>query len=278
MFVRGENTIFALINTTTIGGSTACFLGTPCEVTADGTELHPNTSYATPVQGVGTCFDADGRFDLAQEGCPLDDGRQLTIEGYPPQAVQPVITRPDGTQVEANWDTILVGSLPYYRYKTGPVGQVDCREETGYSDVIALADQDRIDELLPTEEGSYYLCVVAGENEQVDESWQPLAFVTVGRAEIDTTPPTVAPIISVIEAEGDYLIDFIFSIPELADYRFKVGPVDTTDCTVTDDYQRYRRFPTSVSADQLPVKVCAIGFDNADNASPPAERIVDVDL
>ena len=44
--------IFALINTTTVGGEYACALGVPCEVTKSGTQMRPNSSYATPVTGV----------------------------------------------------------------------------------------------------------------------------------------------------------------------------------------------------------------------------------
>jgi hypothetical protein len=74
LFLEGGEEIFALINTTTIGGQTPCDLNAPCEITVTGPQYRFNTSYATPVDGIGRCFNADGRFDLARPDCPLQDG------------------------------------------------------------------------------------------------------------------------------------------------------------------------------------------------------------
>lgn len=271
----GTDEIVALMNTTNIGGLTSCYLGAPCEVTTAGTVFRPDTSYATPVVGLDACFNAYGTFTLNAEGCPLDDGRQLLVNGAPVQGVQPLITAPDGTQREATWNAGLSGDLPYYRYKTGRAGQIDCADEAGYGPPIALADLDRIDDLLPIEEGSYLLCVLAGENPVVDETWQTPERATIARALIDTTPPSLEPTFNIIpDGTGGFMVDPIFAIAELVDYRLKSGPVSETDCADEEGYLPYRRFPITVPADQTPAKVCVIGTDYAGNEAPPYELLL----
>ena len=71
VFFAGAEEISALITTTTIGGGTPCDLNAPCEITAVGPVFRHNTTYATPVDGIGRCFDPNGRFDLSLANCPL---------------------------------------------------------------------------------------------------------------------------------------------------------------------------------------------------------------
>jgi hypothetical protein len=275
VFERDKTQIVGLMNTTNLGAITPCYLGAPCEVTTEGTVFRPDTSYATPVVGLDFCFDESGRFTLDAEGCPLDDGRQLLVSGSPSQGVQPVITELDGTQRSATWNASLSGELPYYRYKTGRAGQVDCTVDDAYGPPIALADLSVIDDLLPAEEGSYLLCLLAGENPIVDDTWQLPERATIARALIDTTPPTVEPTFSILpDGTGGFMVDPIFAIGELVNYRLKVGPNAETDCASEDDYLPYRRFPVNVPADQIPAKVCVIGSDYAGNEAPPYELLV----
>lgn len=275
VFEANKGQIVALINTTNLGAITPCYLGAPCEVTSAGTLFQPDTSYATPVVGLDACFNAYGTFTLNAEGCPLDDGRQLLVSGTPTQGVQPVITAPDGSQRQASWNATLSGELPYYRYKTGPAGQIDCAMDEGYGPPIALADLDRIDDLLPAEEGSYLLCVLAGEAPIVDATWQLPERATIARALIDTTPPTVEPTFNIMpDGMGGFMVDPIFAIGELVNYRLKSGLAAETDCGDDEGYAFYRRFPITVPADQMPAKVCVIGSDYADNESIPYELLL----
>jgi dienelactone hydrolase len=273
LFALGSDDVVALINTTSIGGVTPCAAGVPCEATSDGTQLLAGTSYATPLAGLGACF-VDGRFDLTLPDCPLDDGRQLLISGHPSQPIQPTATGSDGQTVAASWNATLSGDLPYYRYKIGPAGPTDCRVDEGYGEVVALGNQQVINDPLPPEEGSTVLCVLAGDTPVVDESWQPVEQATLVRAEIDTTPPVLVPFINIHRFGEDISFEPIFVVPELSDFRIKFGPPETTDCSVSDDYFIYRRIPVRVPADQLPAKICVIGADVAGNAGEPVEHIV----
>ncbi|MGH2592769.1 MAG: trypsin-like serine peptidase [Anaerolineae bacterium] len=275
VFAEGSDAVFALINTTTVGGEYACALGVPCEVTGTGTQMRPNTSYATPIVGLSRCFNADGRFGLGAPDCPLDDGQQLKLSGHPLSAIQPVVTDNTGATRRAAWNTTLSGDFTHYRYKTGPVSSVDCRDEAGYSDPIALVKDNLIEEEIPEAEGFYYLCLVAGDRPAVDVTWQPIVDATVGFAHIDTTPPLIPPILSVQEFESEYLVEPIFKLPELVHYILKFGPPATTDCNDPAGYEPYRRFPVSLEKrNQVPAKLCVIGYDDANNPTTPLEQIL----
>ena len=273
VFAGESNAVVALMNTTNIGGFTPCASGVPCEVTAAGTRVAPDTSYATPVSGLDACF-ANGRFELDLPDCPLDRGEQLTISGYPTQPIQPTSPGTDGQPVAAAWDAILSGTQPFYRYKTGPAGSTDCRDESGYGDVLAVSIHQVIADRIPTQEGSYVLCVIAGPTPEVDASWQSAANATAVRAEIDTTPPQIEPFVNILRLGDQISIEPVFVVPELSDFSVKVGPPDSTDCQSDVDYFLYRRVPIQVAAEDLPVVVCVVGRDMAGNAAPPFQQIV----
>ena len=264
VFVGDEMAVVALINTTNIGGVTACALGSPCEVRPDGTVWIPDTSYATPVVGLRACF-VEGLFDAAAEGCPLDAGRQLAITGQTVTVAQSPVA----------WTVTLEGDLPYYRYKTGRAGATDCAVDEGYGNAVVLAEDNLIDDALPPEEGSYLLCVVAGESPSVDETWQPVAWATAARLEVDNTPPALAPQLSFnLDGEGGFFFEPLFVVPELSDFLVKFGPEALTDCADDQGYERYRRIPFHMAQDQRPGRICVIGSDAAGNAGAWTEWIV----
>ena len=275
VFVAGSQAIFALINTGTVGSKFACALHAPCEVTDTGTEMLLNTSYATPVVGLAACFTAQGRFDLSALDCPLDDGRQPTLAGYPQTALQPLLTDSMGTAQRPTWNTTLSGNFTHYRYKTGPVSHINCQEDTGYSEAIALTQDPLITDTIPAAEGFYYLCVVAGSSPTVDATWQSTQHATIVVAQIDATPPTILPDVSIRDLGSEYAIEPIFEQPELADYSWKLGSPTTTNCSDPTAYQRYRRIPIRLDkSTELPSKLCLIGFDSAQNPTPPLEKMI----
>ncbi len=274
VFAAAGEELFALIQSSTVGARHPCYLGAPCEITPGGVEMRRDASYATPVDGLGACFGADGRFDLAQEGCPLDDGRQLALSGAPTRPVQPQTTREDGTDIPATWNAALDGDLPYYRVKTGAVGTVDCRDEEGYGAVIAVAEQPRFDDPLPATGGRSLLCLVAGNSAVVDEGWQQTAVATVAQVEVDSTPPRGTAVLDISRRDGLALIQPVYDPPELADFYLKAGPVDGTDCAVEEGYFPYRRVPLAAPVDDLPWTVCIIAQDMAGNAAPAVAREV----
>ena len=262
LFSTESNTLYALINTV-VAGDTPCYLGMPCEIGEGQVALNPMHSYATPVDGLGACFGGSGRFALTPD-CPLPPIDQLELSGFPLSAGMPPLT----------WDLTLSGTQPFYRYKTGPASATDCRVPDGYSAPIALADRSHIDDPIPTGDGAYLFCVQAGESPSVDATWQSLDHPTVIWAEVDTVPPTKVPQLHVQDFGDSYRVEPLFEVPELSDFLLKVGPANATDCATDEDYFRYRRIPIRIPKADAPVRVCVIGFDFANNATPPLDTVL----
>jgi hypothetical protein len=144
--------------------------------------------------------------------------------------------------------------------KAGPVGQVDCREASGYQPIDAAAFQPPA----PSGEGFHVACVAPLEGATVASGVASFAIL-----QVDDTPPVVEPELSIIEGEdGAFSIEPIFATPELSDYLVKVGPRATVDCADPEGYVRYRRMPIQVPAADVPASACVIGHDLADNAAP----------
>lgn len=260
LFTTKNNLLYGLINTT-VEGNSACYLGVPCELTTDGVTVNETASYATPLYGMERCFTKDGNFDLSAD-CPLPSPIQLTMD-FPISISQPPLS----------WDAALAGDLPYYRYKTGAAGVVDCRSEEGYSAAISLSDHPTIPDAIPDEEGFYLLCLLAGKSKTVDNTWQNLSLPTVAIAQIDITQPQIAPQLSIRETPDSFHVSLVFLPPELSDYVYKIGPKENTDCTDDQNYIRYRRIPLGIERGDVPIRLCVIGFDNANNPTPPLDML-----
>jgi hypothetical protein len=80
--------VAAVLTTTTAGTGSGgdCALGKPCRLTAAGTSVVPDESYAMPVRGLDDCF-PQGRFALGGE-CPLP-GQTLVASAVQPARAGP---------------------------------------------------------------------------------------------------------------------------------------------------------------------------------------------
>lgn len=172
-----DGDIFALVNTGISKlGISNCSLDHPCEVGTTRAAPNPGNSYGVDVTGLGSCFGADGRFDLGATGCPLDPGVQLDID--------PGLQSDVGSNqpVAWKWGATLSGSFPSFRYKTGPVHETDCRSPAGYSDPIALGNQAFADQVISTVSGFYFLCILAVGDAGAEAQSPMFPSVVVGRA------------------------------------------------------------------------------------------------
>lgn len=268
--------LVGLINTTTYRGEQGaeCWLGRPCESTADGEVAVPDTSYAQPVAGIERCFTKDGVFTPGGR-CPLEPGTGAEIAGAPLTVNPTVVPAVDLLPVQqTTWATTVAGDgITHYRYKIGPLGTQDCSIEQGYSAPTPVTTP--IDDALPTTEQRLLLCVLGGPSATPDAAWQAPANASLWIAYIDTTAPTVPVTFSVDgDAKTGWRIEPVFNPPELSLYMIKDGPAKTTDCKDLSDYGFYRRIPINIPADGVPHRFCAIGFDDATNASEPAGRVL----
>ena len=276
-----RNQVIALINTTTAGSPPYgdCYLNRPCEVGPGGPRVRENTNYAAGLAGVRECFDDAGRFTLARAGCALDNGRQLRATGYPPAAVQPWIRdSATGALRRATWNVTIGGEdFSYYRFKTGPEEQTDCRNPAGYGPVIKLSEHNRFNDEIPEREGRYYFCLLGGALPAVDETWQPPRFATQVHVEIDVTPPRLSPVYLVRDLGDRWQVTLVFALPELSGYQYKIGRFGEIDCRLPAGYREYLRVPVSVSKTDGPQTFCLIGRDYADNQSYPRELLLETD-
>jgi len=275
VFAREGSQIHALMNTTARGSEdiTDCYADRPCELTATGYTVHPDASYATPIVGLGACFDEHGNFDRRRAPCPLDDARQLEVQGGPLGANQPYVMD-NGVRRRLRWDRALRHpEFTHYRYKTGPAPSTNCRDLAGYGAPIALDATTTIRDEIPEAEGFYYLCLLGGQSAQPGATWQDPRFARIEQVQIDTTPPRRLPGTLVHDFGADGLrVELIFYPPELSQYRYKVGPPSSTDCTQPDGYDDYVRVAVPIPADSLPAKLCIVGADEAGNVAPPFAR------
>ncbi|MBS1827289.1 MAG: trypsin-like peptidase domain-containing protein [Acidobacteria bacterium] len=244
--------VIGIVNTTThlawsAGGDFDCYAGRPCELSNNTQRVEEETSYSIPVAGLLNCFNSAGDFSLANDACPLDRGRPLTI------------TRRQRTQKPgATWAATITTTAPTYRYKAITAGaSQDCRDNTGYSQPISTPT---IDDPIPAEENRYLLCVVP--------EGVPTRDATVVIARIDSTPPILPPYYSVTQNESNYRIPFEFIPPELSSYSYKFGPPETTQCDDTG-YRPYLRIPISLPIREGPYRFCFFTQDEADNRSKP---------
>ena len=250
-----DGAVVGIINTTTIAapGGGECALGRPCEVTAKGVVQYANTSYAQPVEELAGCF-TDGTFGL-RNGCSLEPGNPTVVSqpqrsGKAPWAWNATVTSPGFTKAAL---------------KIGPIESTDCRNSQGYGAPAALTT---ITDPAPDSEGFTIACVAGVKPDG------SLALVKAGfaMAVTDNTPPVVPiELATGGNATDGYFTEPIFDVPELTNFRVKIGPKGSTDCASDTDYMPYRRVPYQVAPADLPVTICVIGSDEAGNESLPAE-------
>lgn len=266
----GGERVAGIVTTATTGidytsGDFACYTNRPCELVRDGARVILEKGYALPLAGLDGCFAANGRFNLRLFTCVLDPGVELTLRGVPPTAVR----------AGAVWNVGLSGAPhTHYRYKTGPEGTTDCRQDEGYGEVRTVAEAPIIREPLPQIPGRYLLCVLGGFGEIVDDRWQQPRYATFAHTSVDTAPPVLPPMWDVRETNAGYNVSLQYVIPELSDYRYKFGPVDSTDCSLMRDYFVYRRVPVTVPAGPGLSRFCIVAGDRVENFSQPTELLL----
>ena len=265
--------VVGIVNTTTVGAPVggACYLGRPCEVSADGVTMQPNTSYAQPVEPWAACFNQGAAMMGygVSSACGLEPGSPVvTVDDLAP-------TLPD---IQADTFHRVGVQVPdpsvEFAVASGPIASTDCRDRDSYGDP-QIAEQVEpssplasaiFDVTLADEEGISLVCVAPVVDGDVQTAQAAYVVLT-----IDRTPP-VAPIeLSQSGSDIDgYIVEPIFSTPELSDYRVLIGPAASTDCDVPlDEYGSYRRIPFRIEPTDLPVAVCVIGLDLAGNESAP---------
>ncbi|MFI0902293.1 trypsin-like peptidase domain-containing protein [Streptomyces sioyaensis] len=267
------NRLVALINTVSTPGYLGCGLGRPCEGSASGLAVpQDNTAYAIPVDAVASCLDSMG-LQLDKSGCRLDPGEQVdvTSSGQETQSHTP--------HGPARWDAHITpvdtAQHKYAAFKSGPFGVVDCTDPLGYTRPRRLpADGLDYTHILPTRDNLYVLCVAGGPDDNAGRWGKSFHHPSYAFARVDNTPPTASPEINIEDSDADYWVRPLFLPWEITRYEIKYGPTTTTDCNDVDGYRPYRKVPVTLPKAGAPWTVCLVGYDNADNATPPANFAV----
>jgi hypothetical protein len=257
--------VVGILNTGNAGvehvtGDYRCFLNQPCEVTAEGFRYREDTNYGLDITDLGACLTA-GRIDE----CPLDRSPQMSLSSTQRAAQSP-----------ARWNVGLSSQqLTHYRYKSIRQGADDCRDPRGYGTVRAVAEEARITDTLPEQEGHYHLCVLGGATATPDATWQQPDAASIVLLRVDNTPPTVPLRYLLTDLGEQYLIDPIFQIPEYSHFRYKVAETAADTCDRTEGYRNYLRIAVRIPKRDNAYRMCVIGYDDADNPTPPLELLLD---
>jgi hypothetical protein len=176
----------------------------------------------------------------------------------------------------STWGIALTGpptGLSRMRIATGRPGTLDCHDLDAYGEPVPVPEDGLYDPPLPTEDGSHLMCLIGVTRDEPDQWAAAARFPMVMRVDIDRIPPLVPVELSVVEEPGGWFVEPIFRPPELSMFDWKWGPPDTTDCDDPTDYTPYLRFPTSLGRADAPIRLCVIGYDDANNATPPLDRV-----
>lgn len=261
--------VVAMINTTTAGSDPArggaCFLNRPCEVTAAGVRMVPQTSYAQSVAGVGACFTATGEFAL-REACPLptsdvwaEFGGGSFRGGSEGDAFDQL---PQASLVGRTAGTVRTGLVPI---GDGTACQNPATYQGATTITVPAAGKNweqlgtKVPVDLPTKEGHYLLCAVKGED---------FAGAAGVLFDVDRTPPVLPAGAEVTGDEGGLTVVPHLDPPELSTVRFTWGAPDEVDCADTDAFQDFFIVPLNLAAEDLPATYCVYGLDSAGNRTP----------
>jgi len=272
LFDAETGAVIGVIGTTTLlnfqqGPDYDCQVNRPCVIRRGGPAMERDTSYAADIQGVFRCFDETNTLDLQRPGCPLDPGFQLTVQSGANEV------RPEVDGKPATWDATLKGKQLYYAYKHFPAGEDNCGSLWGYSTPILVADAPIISDPIGREDGYYFLCVIAGDTDSFDSSWQQPSHASIRFKRLDSQPPLVPVDYDVEALENAYRLVFTTGGEGTSDLGIgleKKGPLSATDCADPSGYRIQLSIPDVIRPSDYPLRICSKMSNKAGNFAAPA--------
>lgn len=260
LIVSATGMVAGIIGTGNVGNpeppsDELCGRNDPCELRGANSVWVRNSSYATPAAPAAACFDA-GVFQLTATGCGL----------APATAVRVLEQRLSG-RPGASWNTTITSdSMRFFRYKVFPQGAGDCAEESGYSQPEPVPG--RLSELLPTPEGRYFACVIAGVSPTPDSTWESRRFANLVHLRVDATPPAGPPRFDLFQNGNGF-----YFVPGASLSTSIFPKADEAESSTCADLSTYRRiYPVPWFIPKGAVKrLCLVMEDAAGNTSPPVE-------
>lgn len=254
VFTSNSQAVFAIINTTTIGGIGDCELGAPCELRRnDKPIVVGNTSYMLDVTKVARCF-VNGVFDINSGSFPYEKPSDFNI------SLKDNVRNFNNSNISQYLELVIDNSSST-SYK---VESYEVFEPSNYNNFIPN-NLGVIKIPIPSNEGFYVISVL--KNGQFDK----IKYLTF---KIDFSAPSKDLIhLDTINDIGGFSIQPVFKYPELVQFYWKYGRESACDCNDLNDFNPYNRIPIQVENSQRPYKVCVIGSDLANNKTTPKEFI-----
>lgn len=266
---RYSNEIIGVVTTGYLpAGFAPCAEYVACTRTEDGYEPVPDNRYGTPVTFLNGCFVQGRLVKEATSSCALYPAFSVDLETNSPARYQRLVKQPDGTTAIPTWNYRFNISTAFYRHKTVRAAK-DCESGHNYSDPISSVDAF-IDTKVGTEPGFYFLCILGvGSADQTP----PRGLITILSlpVEILDGAPTAQPNLSIFEGVGVALGQ---SEDQYHTYTVKFGPVETTDCSVEEEYEPYNQIGYLLKNEELPQRFCSIAYDKLEQASKPREDLL----
>jgi hypothetical protein len=288
---------------------TACALGLPCQVSDDGgISVKEDTSYMLPVGALAGCF-AGGAFTLGGD-CALEDPATVLPARAVASVAKPGSTVEVQLEGELPEGISSTAAIEVKQGKLGTVDCGAPEGWLGAAEAAAQAAADAgVADVAPSASTAPAASAGADPAASADSGASPAAGSAAGSGDVAPTPPEqwsypvilpadegftlvcvglaahptevvikadgTAPDPGTIElttttVEGGVQVEPVFDPPELTQFRWVSGPVDSIDCSTAEGYVEYRRVPATIQAADLPSTVCVIGIDEAGNESKPA--------
>jgi V8-like Glu-specific endopeptidase len=239
--------IWGMINTTTIDAIGVCELGAPCEFEMG---IIPSTKFETTyildVTNIYSSFNSSGVFDLNISTNKLEKPNGLKV------SLKNGVRNFGKNDLENNKLSFTSNTISS-SYRIDSFESYQWENSSGFNPI-----HSEITEInFPNQEGFYVLTVLS------NGSKNRLTF------KMDFTEPA-AELIRLNQNKldnGDYRINPVFVYPELVQFKWKIGSLNSCNCFDDVDYQFYNRIPKFIYKKDLPVKICVMGFDLAANQS-----------
>lgn len=306
----GEAVAMVTTTTIGATGETECALGLPCRVSdGGGVTVEEDTSYMLPVAALAACFqqgaftlggDCDledpasvlpalaaasvakpaSTVDIRLDG-ELPEGFASTAEIEVKQGEVGTVdcAAPEGwlgaaeaaalAAADAGVGEVAASAPPAPSTSASAEPEASANPATSPAQPSAGASSGGVAPTSPRQ-WTYPVILPPGEGFTlvcVGSAAQPTGVVI----ESDGTPPDPATIeLTTTKSEGGVRVEPVFDPPELTEFRWVSGPVESIDCATSEGYVEYRGVPATIQAADLPSTVCVIGIDGAGNESKPA--------
>lgn len=248
VLTRNSNQVFAVMNSTTLAAG----------------------NYGNPISYLRRCFVA-GQFSTDPELCPL----------FPTFSVEPadfvrryhkVKLDAEGNEVYPDWNMAFSINKPFYRYKTVREA-IDCENPRDYSPAID-AGNARISAQIGPQPGIHMLCLLGVDSADERPSMGLMRNALTFATELQPPAPASPAQVQFTQRSGRYIINWKHDPRLVIKQTFKFGSAQSTDCNDPAGYRGAWR-TLYVEPNQLPVKICTVAYDHADQPSEVREDVLE---